>query len=177
MVERKTYSAVTMPSAVALEVVDTTQFHPIVLLQSNAQQTWIEYQTKDFVNDSLSLDSLQGEKLGAYPTAIALTRKIKNKDKEQRIIVLGDADCFSNAELQKSSRPGIYSFNFNMIPGSFRWLCYNEFPVSSSRDPFLDKDISLTPMDLSTIKTIYCYGIPFIIGLWGIWICWRRRKR
>ena len=177
MVERKTYSAVTMPSAVALEVVDTTQFHPIVLLQSNAQQTWIEYQTKDFVNDSLSLDSLQGEKLGAYPTAIALTRKIKNKDKEQRIIVLGDADCFSNAELQKSSRPGIYSFNFNMIPGSFRWLCYNEFPVSSSRDPFLDKDISLTPMDLSTIKTIYCYGIPFIIGLCGIWTCWRRRKR
>ena len=80
-----------------------------------------------------SLDSLQGEKLGAYPTAIALTRKIKGKDKKQRIIVLGDADCFSNAELQKSSRPGIYSFNFNMIPGSFRWLCYNEFPVSSSR--------------------------------------------
>ena len=177
MVDRQKHSAVTMPSAVALEVVDTTKFHPIVLLQSNAQQTWIEYQTKDFVNDSLSLDSLQGEKLGAYPTAIALTRKIKGKDKKQRIIVLGDADCFSNAELQKSSRPGIYSFNFNMIPGSFRWLCYNEFPVSSSRNPYLDKDISLTPMDLSTIKIIYCYGIPFIIGLCGIWICWRRRKR
>ena len=177
MVDRQTHSAVTMPSAVALEVVDTTKFHPIVLLQSNAQQTWIEYQTKDFVNDSLSLDSLQGEKLGAYPTAIALTRKIKGKDKKQRIIVLGDADCFSNAELQKSSRPGIYSFNFNMIPGSFRWLCYNEFPVSSSRAPYLDKDISLTPMVLSTIKIIYCYGIPFIIGLCGIWICWRRRKR
>lgn len=81
MVDRQKHSAVTMPSAVALEVVDTTKFHPIVLLQSNAQQTWIEYQTKDFVNDSLSLDSLQGEKLGAYPTAIALTRKIKGKDK------------------------------------------------------------------------------------------------
>ncbi len=177
MVDRQKHSAVTMPSAVALEVVDTTKFHPIVLLQSNAQQTWIEYQTKDFLNDSLSLDSLQGEKLGAYPTAIALTRKIKAKDKKQRIIVLGDADCFSNAELQKSSRPGIYSFNFNMIPGSFRWLCYNKFPVSSSRAPYLDKDISLTPIDLSTIKIIYCYGIPFIIGLCGIWICWRRRKR
>ncbi|KAB6217724.1 hypothetical protein GA380_23490, partial [Bacteroides xylanisolvens] len=63
------------------------------------------------------------------------------------------------------------------IPGSFRWLCYNKFPVSSSRAPYLDKDISLTPMDLSTIKIIYCYGIPFIIGLCGIWICWRRRKR
>ena len=51
MVDRQKHSAVTMPSAVALEVVDTTKFHPIVLLQSNAQQTWIEYQTKDFLND------------------------------------------------------------------------------------------------------------------------------
>ena len=41
------------------------------------------------MNNSPSLDSLQGEKLGAYPTAIALTRKIKGKDKKQRIIVLG----------------------------------------------------------------------------------------
>ena len=58
----------------------------------------------------LSLDSLQGEKLGAYPTAIALTRKIKGKDKKQRIIVLGDADCFSNAELQKAQdRVSIHS--------------------------------------------------------------------
>ena len=67
MVDRQKHSAVTMPSAVALEVVDTTKFHPIVLLQSNAQQTWIEYQTKDFFEYSLSLDSLQGEKLGAIP--------------------------------------------------------------------------------------------------------------
>ena len=70
MVDRQKHSAVTMPSAVALEVVDTTKFHPIVLLQSNAQQTWIEYQTKDFLNDSLSLDSLQGEKLSIHSTSI-----------------------------------------------------------------------------------------------------------
>lgn len=177
MVNNAEHSAVTMPSAVALEIIDTTKFQPIVLLQTNAQQTWIEYQTKDFVNDSLSLDPLQGEKLGAYPTAIALTRKIKNKEKKQRIIVLGDADCFSNAELQKSGRAGIYSFNFNMIPGSFRWLCYNEFPVSSSREPYPDKDISLNPMDLATIKGIYCLGIPFIISVLGMIIWLKRRKQ
>lgn len=180
MVNNPEYSAVTMPSAAALEIIDTTKsakFHPMVLLQTSAQQTWIEYQTKDFVNDSLSLDSLEGEKLGAYPTAIALTRKIKSSHKEQRILVLGDADCFSNAELQKSARPGIYSFNFNMIPGSFRWLCYNEFPVSSSREPYPDKDISLTPMDIATIKGIYCLGIPLIISLFGVAIWVKRRKQ
>ena len=80
--------------------------------------------------------------------------------------MLGDADCFSNAELQKSSRPGIYSFNFNMIPGSFRWLCYNEFPVSSSRAPYLDKDISLAPVDLSTQNYLLLWHS---IYYWSVW--------
>lgn len=177
MLRYKERSAVTMPSAVALEVTDTTRFHPTILLQTDSLKTWIEYQTKDFVNEPLSLDSLKGEKLGAYPTAIALTRKLKNQDKEQRLIVLGDADCFSTAELQKSSRPGISSYNFTMIPGSFRWLCYGEFPVSSAREPYLDNDISITPMDLPLIKWVYCYGIPLVIGLCGVFIWLRRRKR
>lgn len=177
MLRYKERSAVTMPSAVALEVTDTMRFNPIVLLQTDSLQTWIEYQTKDFINESLSMDSLKGERLGAYPVAIALVGKQKHKDKEQRILVLGDADCFSNAELQKASREGINSYNFNMIPSSFRWLCYGEFPVSSAREPYPDKDISITPMDLPVIKWIYCYGIPFIIGMFGIIIWLRRRKR
>lgn len=177
MLRNQERSVVTMPTAVALEVTDTTRFHPIILLQTDSLKTWIEYQTKDFVNEPLSMDSLLGEKLGAYPVAIALTHKQHAQDKEQRIIVLGDADCFSNAELQKASRPGINSYNFNMIPGSFRWLCYGQFPVSSARDPYMDKDISITPMDLPGIKWVYCYGLPFIIGLWGLIIWLRRRKR
>lgn len=64
-----------------------------------------------------------------------------------------------------------------MIPGSFRWLCYGEFPVSSAREPYLDNDISITPMDLPLIKWVYCYGIPLVIGLCGVFIWLRRRKR
>lgn len=177
MLRYKERSGVTMPSAVALEVTDTARFHPIVLLQTDSLRAWIEYQTKDFINEELSVDSLQGERLGAYPLAVALAGKEKRQGKAQRILVLGDADCFSNAELQKSARSGLSSYNFDMIPGSFRWLCYGEFPVSSVRKPYLDKDISVTPMDLPIIRGIYVCLIPGMIALCGILLCRRRRRR
>ena len=168
--------AVTMPSAAALEVTDTTVFKPTVLLRTDAGQTWVEYQTTDFFDQTPVLDTDKNEHLGSYPTAIALTRRREGSDKEQRIIVLGDADCFSNAELQISMRPGINAYNFNMIPGSFRWLCYGQFPVISTREPYRDMDIDITPAGLPVVERVYCFAIPLAIGLAGI-IVWRRRRR
>ena len=167
-------AAVVMPGAVAIEVIDTTRFHPLVLLQTDST-AWIERQTTDFIDETPSVDSRTGEQLGVYPTAVALTRQLNGK--QQRILVLGDADCFSNAELTAGSRPGIYAQNFSMIPGSFRWLCYGEFPVSTARRANRDTDIRLTPMDLPVIKQIYCLWIPLAIGVCGLVVWLRRRRR
>lgn len=166
-------AAVTMPEAAALEVTDTTRFRPLVLLRTDST-AWIELQTTDFIDETPTPDSLAGERLGSYPTAIALTRQLNGK--QQRIIVLGDADCFSNAELTAGDRQGIVNYNFSMIPGSFRWLCYGEFPVSAARTPNRDTDIRLTPMELPIIKQIYCFWLPLVIAICGVAIWLRRRK-
>lgn len=173
MVRYAQRAAVTMPGAVALEVVDTTRFRPLVLLQTDST-AWIERQTTNFIDETPTPDSLAGERTGRYPTAVALTRPLNGK--EQRIIVLGDADCFSNAELTAGERPGILSYNFSMIPGSFRWLCYGEFPVSAARKANRDTDIQLTPMGLPIVKQIYCFWIPLLIGICGL-VIWLRRRR
>lgn len=173
MVRYSRRAAVTMPGAVALEVIDTTRFRPLVLMQTDST-AWIERQTTDFIDERPVPDSLAGERCGRYPTAIALTRQLN--EKQQRIIILGDADCFSNAELTAGERPGILSYNFSMIPGSFRWLCYGEFPVSAARKPNRDTDILLTPMELPVIKQIYCFWIPLVIGICGV-VIWLRRRR
>lgn len=165
--------AVTMPGAVALEVVDTTVFKPMVLLSTDTLQTWIETKTTDFVEETPVCDSISGERISSYPTAVALTRM--HNGKQQRFLVLGDADCWSNAELL-ASRKGINAHNFPMIPNAFRWLCYGEFPVSSPRKPHRDKETSLTPMMIPTIKNIYCIGIPLVIGLIGTVVIMRRKR-
>ena len=166
--------AVSMPGAVALEVVDTTLFKPMTLLTTDTLQTWIEKQTTDFIEETPACDSIRGgERIESLPTAVALTRM--HNGKQQRILVMGDADCWSNAELL-ANRTGFRSWNFSMIPNAFRWLCYGEFPVSSPRPEHRDKETSLTPMMMPTIKNIYCIGIPFLIGLIGVIVIARRRK-
>ncbi len=170
---RSPFYAVSMPSAAAIELVDTTRFRPIVLLES-PEEGWIERQTTDFAAENPTLDPRAGEAAGRYPVAVALTRPWKGR--QQRILVTGDADCFSNAELTGADRPDFRSINFSMIPGSFRWLCYGAFPVSSARTPNRDTDIALTPMTLRPVKRCYLFGIPALIGLAGLFVCLRRRR-
>lgn len=167
------YNAITMPGAVALEVVDTTVFKPMVLLSTDTLQTWVETRTTDFIEETPVCDSIAGERIASYPTAIALTRM--HNGKQQRLLVLGDADCWSNAELM-ASRKGINAHNFSMIPNAFRWMCYGEFPVSSPRKPHRDRETSMTPMMIPTIKNIYCIGIPLFIGLIGVVVIMRRKR-
>lgn len=171
---RMDYNAITMPGAVALEVVDTTVFRPMTLLMTDTLQTWIEKQTTDFIEETPTCDTVSGnECIGSYVTAVALTRM--HNGKQQRILVMGDADCWSNAELL-ASRAGINAHNFTMIPNAFRWLCYGEFPVSSPRPKHRDMETSLTPMMMPTIKNIYCIGIPLFIGLIGVIVIMRRKR-
>jgi len=167
------YNAITMPGAVALEVVDTTVFKPMVLLSTDTLKTWVETKTTDFIEETPVCDSIAGERIASYPTAVALTRM--HNGKQQRLLVLGDADCWSNAELM-ASRKGINAHNFSMIPNAFRWMCYGEFPVSSPRKPHRDRETSMTPMMIPTIKNIYCIGIPLFIGLIGVIVIMRRRR-
>lgn len=167
-------NAITMPGAVALEVVDTTKFKPLTLLTTDTLQTWVEKQTTDFIEETPVCDSIRGgERIDSYATAVALVRM--HNGKQQRMLVMGDADCWSNAELL-TNRNGINDWNFSMIPNAFRWLCYGEFPVSSPRPKHRDTDTSLTPMMMPHIKNIYCVGIPFLIGLIGVIVIMRRRK-
>ena len=171
---RLDYNAITMPGAVALEMVDSTLFRPMTLLMTDTLQTWIEKQTTDFIEETPVCDSIRGnERIDSYVTAVALTRM--HKGKQQRILVLGDADCWSNAELL-ASRVGINAHNFTMIPNAFRWLCYGEFPVSSPRPKHRDMETSLTPMMMPTIKNIYCIAIPLFIGLIGVIVIMRRKR-
>ena len=92
----------TMPDAVALEC-DTTQgFTVTPLLVTKNKGSWIEYKTTDFIDDKAELNPEDGEVEQANLTAVALNRKMGNKD--QKIIILGDADCISMGELAVSRR-------------------------------------------------------------------------
>jgi len=162
-----------MVKAAGLVMAEDKGFKGIPVLQTDTSQTWNELQTIDFVNDTATLDPATGEKADSFVTVMALTRKVG--EKEQRIMVVGDADCISNGGMKPPiKRYG--SSNFSMIPGMFHWLSYGNVPVDVSRPYSKDNNISITKGSYNVMK----YGLMGVIPgllLAGSTILLIRRRR
>ena len=163
-----------MPGAVGLAWADTTAFHVTPMLTTPAQGSWMELQTTDFVDDKAVLDTLTGEREAAVPTMLRLTRQVG--DKEQRIVISGDADCVSNYELGKT-RNGVNSSNFTLLTGSFKWLSYGEYPLDTTRPEPTDNEIYLGRDSRRWIKYGFAGLLPLALAACGITIRVRRRRR
>ena len=175
MFESRLASCIAMTGAVALQILEQDDFKIVSLLASPPDRSWVEFQTVNVLEDPISLDTLKGEKLDAYITAVAATRTVN--DKEQRIFIIGDADCISNAELMLQRRAGISSENFSLIPTTFRWLSQGEFPIVVRREPLTDIVLHLEASHIRPLKILYIWVIPIILGLAGFFTCWSRRRR
>ncbi len=174
-------ACITMQGTVAISYEDTGKFNYIPVLVSDAVKniaqidsvgSWNELKTTDFVDDIARYNPEEGEILGAFTTALALTSKVG--DKEQRIMILGDADCFSNGEFSRR-RTGIKAENFSMANGVFFWLSGNEVPIDVRRPLPTDNELHLKKKDMSFINTLYKIVIPTLIAL-AFLLIWVRRK-
>lgn len=114
-----------------------------------------------------------GEKEKAYTTGYALRRDVKGK--EQRIFVLGDADCISNAEL--GANRDFRRSNYALIDGMFKWLVNDEYPIDVNRPAAKDNDVYLTPAGFAWVKIFLRWICPALIVVCGclIWVM-RRMK-
>ena len=133
---------------------------------------WNEKQTTDFVDEVPAYNPEKGEVLQSWPTAISMSRKVG--DKEQKVIVLGDADCISNGELSIGRR-GIPAQNYYLVAGSFFWLTDNEVPIDVRRPVYKDNAVSVGNTGLLIWKIVTFGLFPIGLALCGILI-WIRRK-
>jgi ABC-2 type transport system permease protein len=115
-------------------------------------------------------DVLHDEK-GAFPVVIGLTRKINKK--EQRILVSGDADFMSNAELLRSN---IQTGNFTFMMELFRWFSFDDFPVDTYREPSTDNAILTNANGVSMMTWFLLVVLPGITVI-AVAIMLVRRKR
>jgi ABC-2 type transport system permease protein len=163
---------VSMPNAGALSYAQQGGFSIHPLLVSDAQSSWIK--KGKFVLDSAALvvDHIKGDQEGSFPTALMLTRNVKNK--EQRIIVSADADFFSNTEL---SRNNLQTLNTNFAMSIFRWFSYGEFPIDTSRPASKDNMTTLDKAYVKPIQILYYFVIPGVIFLVGLIILIRRKRK
>ena len=145
-------------------------------LSNDKRRVWSELQVTDFENDKAEFNPEKGEKeLKNAPVAVALTRKVA--DKEQRVIVLGNADMIANVELMKS-RSGVPASNYTLITESFRYLSQDEFPIYAPRPAGPDTDLLYLKRSARIwVKWLFNLVIPGLIALFGIFLLIRRKSR
>ncbi|MFA4868143.1 MAG: Gldg family protein [Pedobacter sp.] len=163
---------ISMPGVAALSFDTQSDFKTQAILTTDAKYGWIK--KGSFVLDSAALvfEAKNGDQHGAFPGALMLTRKMANK--EQRIVVTGDADFFSNKELGRSN---LQTANGTFAMAIFTWFSNNEFPVDMSRPPSKDNKLKQNKAGVKTVKIVYYGLIPGAIVLLGMVLLIRRKRK
>ncbi len=164
---------IAMPGCVGLEY-DTDRGYTVNRWFETDSLAWNELETTNFVDDTVKLNPKAGEVQKSYATGLALTRKVG--EKEQKIIILGDADCISNGEFSRSRRE-IQAANYTVITGGFYWLSDGEVPIDVRRPPIPDKEIYLDKDDMQVAKFMFMAVLPGLLLLLSLFIWIRRRGK
>lgn len=135
---------------------------------------WNELETVDFVNDTVQYNPEKGEVKQEYTTGVGIKRVINNK--EQRIIILGDADCISNAE-HNTQRKGLSAYNYAIISGSFYWLSDEEAPFDTRRPKAIDNGVRISLAAFKNYTILFQWIIPGIMLIFAMIMWIRRRNR
>ncbi|MGN6421361.1 MAG: Gldg family protein [Pseudobacter sp.] len=144
---------------------DGFRIEPVVTVAGN-EKAWIENGL--FVADSAAPVFEMGDgdiRKDEYILALKLSRKINNK--EQRIVIAGDADFMSGAENK-----------YNQIgTGMYSWLMYNEYPVYTRLAVPEDMKLTVGKRAGQIIWYVFVYVIPgLLLALGAILIIRRMRK-
>ena len=121
---------------------------------------------------TVNFSAADGDVKGPVVTAIALTRKINGR--EQRIVVTGDADFISNAELNRNN---MMTANFQFSTALFSWLSYNEFPIDTFIPGGKDKRVNVTLNQVDLLRIIYCWVLPGLLLLFAAVLLIRRKRK
>jgi ABC-2 type transport system permease protein len=162
-----------LSTTAALNYTTDKGFKVTTLFTSDTTGGWIEQETTNFIDDTAKLNPQAGEEAKPYPVVLALSRKVQDKD--QKIIVTGDADFLSNGELMMN-RKDVSPANFSFISGAFFWLTDEELPVDMRRPPAPDRSLRLGKQSWAISKFALKWVYPIGLMLCGLFI-WIRRKR
>ena len=164
---------ITMPGCVGLEYEQKPGFTIIPLLMSETQGCWNEVETMNFIDEKAELNVKAGEVEQAYPLALALSREIAGK--QQKIVILGDTDCMSNAEM-KANRDKVNAGNGMFILSIFNWMTDGEFPIDVRRPATPDNDLYVG-VDGMKITRYAFWGFSLLLLVVYLCLWFHRRGR
>jgi ABC-2 type transport system permease protein len=159
---------VIMPRAVGLEPLGTGPFHVHPVLLADSSTMWRH-------GDGLA--SASPERVAKPPMlAVGLTRELAGR--EQRIMIVGDADFMSNREFRRDDRKSrSESANLSLTLEMFKWLSHGEFPVATDRPEPNDITVRIDSDAIFDMRLIFYAIAPALIMMTGAALLISRRRR
>lgn len=157
--------SVKMSGLASLSVKADSQFTVTPLLLTQPGKSWLKM--GKLITDSTApvYSPEEGDLYeNSFPLVASLTRKIKNK--EQRIIVSGDADFASNLRLIDDWVRCLYS-----------WLIYNDYPIYRPYARSADYKLTVSPERAGIQKIVFIWILPALVLLTGTIVLIRRKRK
>jgi ABC-2 type transport system permease protein len=164
--------SISMPGATGLIYSDTGAFNIKPLLITDVRHSWMKKDKLVVDSADIVFSPANGDIRKPVSTAISLTRKINGK--EQRIVITGDADFMSNAELGRSN---VKNANFVFNTALFSWLSYGEFPIDTSRPDAKDNRVKVTPDQVNVFRIIFVWILPAVVLAFATILLIRRKRK
>ena len=147
-------------------------FYKIPILVTDPEVSWLTPAVRDTSSTDHPYQPERNDQKASFTTALALTRTINRN--EQRIMILGDADLFNNAELVRQSPQ---TDNGPFSTQVFKWMTYGKYPVSTNRPAERDTKFLVNQKDTVSYKIILLGVIPGLLTLLAVFFLMRRQKR
>ena len=163
---------VSVPGAVGIHYTGNASYKAMPVLVTDKNKSWNKQGIFNQDTGYVQFNPAAGDTKSSTPVAIALTKNVQKR--EQRIMVMGDADWMSAAEL---SRYNIRVANFAFMTEVFKWLTYDQFPVDVSRPPSPDNKMTIGKAGVTTLKIIFLGILPAILLLSGVTILVARKRK
>lgn len=162
---------VVMNKAMGIERINQdSTFRYTPLLETDSSTTWNKVGPFDLAKEKVHFDERVDSRVG-IASAIQLERAVGNH--KQKIIVAGDADFLSNAEM---SRFNITSVNSSFAMRIFKSFSDGKFPVSGPKEKAPDITIKANRSSINWQKVLFLGVVPLLLGGMATLVL-RNRKR
>lgn len=162
---------VSFPTAMGIQIADSSDFRATPIMTTNEEVAWNRTGPFDLETQRIFFDP-QVDKRAAMPLAVTLERKVGKKN--QKIMVVGDADFLSNAEM---ARNNLNTVNSSFAMRIFRWLNDGKYPVNTSRPRAIDTVIKVSRSEIVALKVGYALVLPLIVGAIGAGLLMIRKRK
>ncbi|MBO9632161.1 MAG: Gldg family protein [Chitinophagaceae bacterium] len=166
---------VALPGASTLEIKNSGfVIEPLLVTDGNLNWNRISPIDKDSLQ--LKLSKKEGDESGPFVTAIRMHRMINGK--EQRIIMVGDADHMSNTgtEVQVfEGRPDRYNYEFGFWNMSY--FSYGKFPANTLKREPLDNEFYITLDGVDKQNIIFIWIVPGLMAIGCIVMLIKRKRK